>query len=148
MNPSGPEKRVSERALGHLEGLREETMLLAWGESVSAEDRRRIVLAALIFGHQFEERTAWQDQTEIDEDELRRLLMSLMNGVVEEFARIEGLDRSEATAFLSEVDTRDHVLEFDEVLDAYAAAEAGRTLDELLREAVNGRRERARRREI
>jgi hypothetical protein len=123
-------------------------MLLAWGEGVSARDRRRIVLAALIFGRQFEERTA-ERRTESDEDGLRRFLMGLMNGVVEEFARREGLDRDEAAEFLGEVGTRDYVLEFDEVLDAYE--ESGRTLDELLREAVEGRRERAirsRRREI
>lgn len=130
-------------ALGYLEELREETMLLAWGEGVSARDRRRVVLAALIFGRQFEERAA-QRPAESDEDGLRRFLMGLMNGVVEEFARQEGLDRDEAAEFLGEVSTRDHVLEFNEVLDAYEEdKETGRTLDELLREAVESRREKA-----
>ena len=125
-------------------------MLRAWGENASAEDRRRIVLAALIFGRQFEERVA-EYPAGVGEADLQRFLMGLMNGVVEEFARREGLDRSEAAGFLSEVGTRDHVLEFNEVLDAYAGEESGLTLDELLREAVEGRRERAlrsRRREI
>jgi hypothetical protein len=69
--------------------------------------------------------------------------MGLMNGVVEEFAKREGLDRDEAAEFLGEVVTRDHVLEFNEVLDAYTGGESGLTLDELLREAVEGREERA-----
>ncbi|MGH3144332.1 MAG: hypothetical protein ACRDTR_00860 [Rubrobacter sp.] len=151
MKPYGPGKGDTERALGYLEELREETMLLAWGENALADDRRRIVLAALIFGRQFEERAAHQLTAEIDEDGLRRLLMDLMNGVVEEFARCEGLDRSEAAGFLSEVGVRDHVLEFNEVLDAHAAEGSGQTLDELLREAVGSRREKAirsRRREV
>jgi hypothetical protein len=69
--------------------------------------------------------------------------MGLMNGVVEEFARREGLDGDEAAEFLGEVVTRDHVLEFNEVLDAYTGGESGLTLDEILREAVEGREERA-----
>src|ERR671913_225059 len=126
----------------YLAELREETMLLAWGEDVSAEDRRRIVLAATIFGRQFDERVA-ERPSGSDEVELRRFLMGLMNGVVEEFARREGLDRDEAAEFLGEVVTRDHVLEFNEVLDAYTGGESGLTLDELLREAVKDREERA-----
>lgn len=51
--------------------------------------------------------------------------MDLMSGVVAEFARIEGLDENEATAFPSKVGTRAHVL------------------DELLQDAVNSRRDRA-----
>ena len=129
-------------ALGYLEELREETMVLAWGEGVSSKDRRRIVLAALIFGRQFEER-AEERPAESDDVGLRRFLMGLMNDVVEEFARREGLERDEAAEFLGEVGTRDHVLEFDEVLDAYAGDKAGRTLDDLLREAVESRREKA-----
>ena len=129
--------------LGYLAKLREETMLLAWGEDASVEDRRRIVLAATIFGRQFEERAA-ERPSGTGEAELRRFLMGLMNGVVEEFARREGLDRDEAADFLGEVGIRDHVLEFDEVLEAYdEGEETGRTLDELLREAVESRREKA-----
>lgn len=117
-------------------------MVLAWEENASAVDRRRIVLAAVIFGRQFDERVA-ERPSGSSEDELRRFLMGLMDGVVEEFARREGLDRDEAAEFLGEVGTRDHVLEFNEVLDAYLGGEAGTTLDELLREAVESRREKA-----
>jgi hypothetical protein len=117
-------------------------MVLAWEENASALDRRRIVLAALIFGRQFDERVA-ERPAGWSEAEVRRFLMGLMNGVVEEFARREGLDRDEAAEFLGEVGTRDHVLEFNEVLDAYLGGETGPTLDELLREAVESRRERA-----
>ena len=134
----GPDR---DRVLRYLGELREETMLLAWG-AASHEERRRIVLAALIFGRQFEERAA-QRLAESDEDGLRRFLMRLMNGVVEEFAACEGLHRDEAAAFLSEVSTRDHVLEFDEVLDAYADGRSGRSLDGLLRKAVDDRGEKA-----
>jgi hypothetical protein len=139
---SDPGAEDREQALAYLEDLREETMRLAWGEDASAEDRRRIVVAAMIFGRQFEERVT-RRSPELGEDELQRLLMDLMNGVVAEFARGEGLDENEAARFLSEVGTRDHVLEFNEVLDAYAGGESGRTLDELLQDAVNSRRERA-----
>jgi hypothetical protein len=129
-----------EQALAYLKELGEDTMRLAWGEGVSTEDRRRIVVAAVIFGRQFEERVA-RGPIPDEEAGLQRLLMDLMNGVVAEFARFEELDENEAAGFLSEMGTRDHVLEFNEVLDSYA--ESGRTLDELLQEAVNSRRERA-----
>jgi hypothetical protein len=127
---------------GYLAVLSEETMLLAWGEDASAEDRRRIVLAATIFGRQFDERVA-ELPSRSGEAELRRFLLGLMNGVVEEFARREGLDRDEAAGFLGEVGTRDQVLEFNEVLDAYEGEETGRTLDGLLRKAVESRRQKA-----
>ena len=140
MTRSHPGAEDREQALTFLEELQEETMHLAWGEDASAEDRRRIVVAAMIFGRQFEDRVA-ERSADLGEDALQRLLLDLMSGVVAEFARIEGLDENEATEFLSEVGTRDHVLEFDEVLDAYG--ESGRPLDELLQEAVNSRRDRA-----
>lgn len=54
--------------------MSEETMLLAWGEDASVEDRRRIVLAATIFGRQFEERAA-EPPSGSGEAELRRFLM-------------------------------------------------------------------------
>jgi (2Fe-2S) ferredoxin len=129
-------------APAYLNQLREETMTRAWGEDVSSEDRRRIVVAATIFGRQLEERLA-QRSPEVGGEELQRFLMALMDGVVEEFAEHEGMDKSEAVAFLSEVSTRDYVLEFNEVLDAYAQDDSGRTLDEILREAVDSRREKA-----
>jgi hypothetical protein len=140
MSLSDPDAEEREQARAYLEELREETMRLAWGDDASAEYRRRIIVAAMIFGRQFEERVTGRSE-EADEGGLQRLLMDLMNGVVAEFARREGLDENEAARFLSEVGTRDHVLEFDEVLDAYE--ESGRTLDELLQDAVNSRRERA-----
>ena len=140
MTRSHPGAEDREQALAFLEELQEETMRLAWGEDASAEDRRRIVVAAMIFGRQFEDRVA-ERSADLGEVGLQRLLLDLMSGVVAEFARIEGLDENEATEFLSEVGTRDHVLEFDEVLDAYG--ESGRPLDELLQEAVNSRRDRA-----
>jgi hypothetical protein len=115
-------------------------MLRAWGEEATAEDRRRIVLAAIVFGRQFEERAA-ERPPETDENGARRFLMDLMNRVVREFAREEGMEVGEAAGFLGEVGTRDRVLEFSEVLDAHA--ESGGPLDGLLREAVELRRERA-----
>jgi hypothetical protein len=142
VRPPEPPDGDRDAVLGYLTELREETMLLAWGENVSAEGRRRIVLAATIFGRQFNERMA-ERPLGSDEDELRRFLMGLMNGVAEEFARREGLDRDEAAEFLGEVVTRDHVLEFNEIVDAYTGGESVLTLDELLREAVEGREERA-----
>ena len=142
MSAPGSREGDLDRVARYLGELREETMLLAWGEEASEGERRRIVLAALVFGRQFEQRAALRPE-DADEEGLRRFLMGLMNGVVEEFAESEGLDRDEAAAFLSEVPTRDHVLEFDEVLDAYADGRSGRTLDELLREAVDDRGERA-----
>lgn len=138
MTRPGAEDR--EQALAYLGELREETMRQAWGEDASDAERYRIVLAAIIFGRQFEERVAGRSAG-LGEEELQRLLMELMNGVVAVFARCEGLDENQAADFLSEVGTRDHVLEFDEVLDAYE--ESGRPLDELLQDAVNSRRERA-----
>lgn len=112
-------------------------MRRAWGEA-SAEDRRRIVLAAIVFGRQFEERVSGRPA---GEEEARRLLMDLMNRVVQEFAALEGMEVGEAADFLGEVGRRDRVLEFSEVLDEHG--ETGRSLDELLNEAVDLRRERA-----
>lgn len=131
---------VTDDAAAYLKELREETIRLAWGGEASSEDRRRIVSAAIIFGRQFEERVSEQPVGG-GEDEARRLLMDLMNRVVREFAEQEGMSTDEAAGFLGEVGTRDRVLEFSEVLDAYA--ESGRPLDELLQGAVEERRERA-----
>ncbi|QIN81457.1 hypothetical protein GBA63_01555 [Rubrobacter tropicus] len=131
---------MGDATVAYLNQLREETMRLAWGEEASPEDRRRIVSAAVIFGRQFEERISGRPVGD-GEEETRRLLMDLMNRVVREFAAREGVETDEAAGFLGEVGTRDRVLEFSEVLDAHA--ESGRPLDELLREAVEARRERA-----
>lgn len=127
-------------AAAYLGQLREDTMRRAWGEEASAEDRRRIVSAAIIFGRQFDE--SLEDRPEdFDEAGARRLLMDLMNRVVREFAAREGIETNEAAEFLGEFGTRDRVLEFSEVLDEHSGS--GRPLDELLREAVDGRRDRA-----
>ena len=142
MNDDYPAGRSPDPALAYLNQLREETMSRAWGEGLSPEDRRRIVVAATIFGRQLEERLA-QRTSEVGEEELQRFLMALMDGVVEEFAEREGMDKGEAVTFLSEVSTRDYVLEFNEVLDAYAEDDSGRTLDEILQEVVDNRREKA-----
>src|SRR4028118_1947769 len=115
----------------------EEARGRARGGQASAEGRRRIVLAAVVFGRQFEERAA-ERPPEVYEDGARRFLMDLMNRVVREFARQEGMGVGEAAEFLGEVGTRDRVLEFSEVLDAHA--ESGGSLDGLLREAVELRR--------
>ena len=143
MNDYHPTGGGPDLAPAYLNQLREETMTRAWGEDVSSEDRRRIVVAATIFGRQLEERLA-QRSPEVGGEKLQRFLMALMDGVVEEFAEREGMDKGEAVAFLSEVSTRDYVLEFNEALDAYAAEDdSGRTLDEILQEAVDSRREKA-----
>jgi hypothetical protein len=142
VNDEHPAGGSPDLAPAYLNQLREETMSRAWGEDVSLEDRRRIVVAATIFGRQLEERLA-QRPLEFGGEELQRFIMALMDGVVEEFAGREGMDKSEAVTFLSEVSTRDYVLEFNEVLDAYAEDDSGRTLDEILQEEVDSRREKA-----
>ena len=113
-------------------------MRAAWGEETPAEDRRRIVAAAIIFGRQFEERAS---EDPAGEDGARRLLMDLMNAVIREFAALEGMTANEAAEFLGEVGVRDRVLEFSEVLDAHEAS--GEPLDDLLGEAVKDRRDKA-----
>lgn len=125
----------------YLNRLDEETMSRAWGD-VSHEERRRIVTAALIFGEQFEKRMNEYPPGE-GEDESQRFLMPLFGAVVSEFAEREDMDRYEATDFLSNLGTRDRVLELDEVLGTYESDESGRTLDELLNEAVESRQDRA-----
>ena len=142
MNDDYPAGEGPDRAQAYPNQLREETMSRAWGEGVLPEDRRRIVVAATIFGSQLEERLA-QRSPEAGGEELQGFLMALMGGVVEEFAEREEMDKSEAVTFLSKVSTRDYVLEFNEVLEAYAEDDSGRTLDEILGEAVDNRREKA-----
>ena len=131
---------MDDATAAYLYQLEEETMRLAWGKEASAEDRRRIVSAAIIFGRQFDESP--KDRPEdLDEAGARRLLMDLMNRVVREFAAEEGMESGAAAEYLGELGTRDRILEFSEVLDAYR--ESGRPLDGLLREAVDDRRGRA-----
>jgi hypothetical protein len=129
-----------ERALTHLEGLREETMAAAWGARRPQEERRQIVQAALILGRKLEDRLA-QRQDELRPDEAQRFLMALINDTVNEFALQEDLSAEEATNFLSDVSNRDVILELNEALEA--SAESGSTLDEHLRLLVEDREDRA-----
>ncbi len=125
-----------------LDQLAEETMRRAWGESKTGEERRRIVSGALLFGERFEERMRKSSPGSTD-DECRRFLMALMNDVIRAFARRENMSQDEASAFLSDVGTRDLVLEFNEVLEEHAEDPSGKSLDGLLEEAVERRREKS-----
>lgn len=137
------EEHAQDPALAYLEELDDATMTLAWGPNRNTEDRRRIVLAATIFGRQFEERIGESPPESLDERESQRFLMGLMNAVISEFAEREGLDPASAAAFLGDVGTRDYVLELNEVLEDYAA-NPEKPLNEHLRAAVESRQEKAR----
>ena len=91
----------------------------------------------MIFGEQFDKQLA-AGSPGAGRQEAQRMLMGVINASIEEFARRENLGREEAADFLSEVEIRDLVLEFNEVLEA-REIEPEKTLDELLREAVNSR---------
>ena len=142
MNREGStEEPGKDPVLAHLEALREETMREAWGDR-SIGDRRRIVAAAMIFGEQFDRQLA-AGAPGPDQQEAQRLLMVVINASIDEFARRENLQREDAAEFLSELETRDLVLEFNEVLEAQETS-PDKTLDELLREAVDTRLDKAR----
>lgn len=115
-------------------------MRRAWGERTPRE-RRGIVTAAVIFGEEFERRVP-ELPPDADEGEVQRFLMALMSAAVEEFARREELPPDEAAGFLSEVGTRDRVLEFNEVLGVWAD-EPECSLDDLLLEAVRARQDKS-----
>lgn len=132
---------MSDTDTAYLSELEEGTMRRAWGDR-TAEERRRIVLAAVIFGRQLEE-SLEQSPAPPGPEDAQRFLMSLMNAVVDEFAEREGMDRDGAASFLSDVTNRDHILEFNEVLETYEAGDSGSSLDELLRQAIEDRREKA-----
>jgi hypothetical protein len=135
-------KDSEDPASGYLSALNEENMHRAWGEGKTLEERRRIVSAAIIFGHQFEERMQ-HNPPEADETSIQRFLMAIMNAAISEFAHSEAMSEEAASEFLSDVGTRDYVLEFNEVLEEYHSDESNRGLNELLGEAVENRRERA-----
>ena len=137
------EEHAQDPALAYLKELDDATMTLAWGPDKTFEDRRRIVLAATIFGRQFEERMGESPPESLDERESQRFLMSLMNTVISEFAEREGLDPASTAAFLGDVSTRDYVLEFNEVLEEHAT-NPGKPLNKHLRTAVESRQEKAR----
>lgn len=140
-DPGG--KQEAEPALAYLEELDEETVSLAWGPDKTPEDRRRIVLAATIFGRQFEERMRERPPENLEDREFQRFLMALMNAVISEFAEREGIDQASAATFLGDVSTRDYVLELNEVLEEFAN-EPEKSLDEHLKAAVENREEHAR----
>lgn len=139
-DPRGEQEAGS--ALAYLEELDDESMTLAWGPDKTPEERRRIVLAAMIFGRQFEERMGERPPENLDEREFQRFLMGLMNAVVSEFAEHEGLGLASAAAFLGDIQTRDYILEFNEVLEEFAK-DPEKPLSEHLRSAVESRQERA-----
>jgi translation elongation factor EF-Tu-like GTPase len=63
--------------------------------------------------------------------------------VISEFAEREGIDEASAATFLSDLRTRDYVLELNEVLEEFVD-EPERSLNELLKAAVENREEHAR----
>jgi hypothetical protein len=139
--PGGEQE--ADPALAYLEELDEETMSRAWGPDKTPEDRRRIVLAATIFGRQFEERMRERPPENLEEREFQRFLMALMNAVISEFAEREEIDQGSAGAFLGNISTRDYVLELNEVLEEFAN-EPEKSLNEHLKTAVENREEHTR----
>ena len=137
------ENQEADPALAYLKELDKETMSLAWGPDKTPEDRRQIVLAATIFGRQFEERMRERPPENLEEREFQRFLMGLMNAVISEFAEREGIDQASAAAFLGDLNTRDYVLEFNEVLEEFVD-EPEKSLDEHLKAAVENREAHAR----
>ena len=133
----------ADPALAYLKELDEETMSLAWGQDKTPEDRRRIILAAIIFGRQFEERMRERPPENLEEREFQHFLMALMNAVISEFAERERIDQASAAAFLGNLSTRDYVLELNEVLEEFAN-EPDRPLNEYLKVAVESREAHAR----
>lgn len=132
---------ASDPTSGYLSVLDEGTMRRAWGEDKTPEYRRRVVSSAIIFGRQLEKRMR-EHPPDTDEASIQRFLMALMNSAISEFARSEGLSDEAAAEFLGDVETRDYVLEFNEILDEHQE-DSDRDLDELLQEAVENRRDRA-----
>ncbi len=138
--PISGRTRISTEADKLLDRLTEETMTRAWGERTFRE-RQRIVTAAVIFAEEFDRRAAELPES-TGETEVQRFLMTLMSAVVNEFAQQEEISGEDATSFLSEVGTRDLVLEFNEVLGAWEE-ESGSSLDGLLSKAVDARQDKS-----
>jgi hypothetical protein len=131
---------ISTEANKLLEKLTEETMTRAWDERTFRE-RQRIATAAVIFAQEFDSRAAELPES-TGETEVQRFLMTLMSAVVDEFAQQEEISRDDATSFLSEVGTRDLVLEFNEVLGAWEQ-DPDSSLDERLSKAVDARQDKS-----
>ena len=140
-----PGERTNDKDSGsasaYLSELGEDTLRRAWGEDKTFEYRRRVTSAAIIFGRQLDARMS-EDPPKMDETGLQRFLMALMNSAISEFARSEGLDEGAAAEFLGDVETRDYVLEFNEVLEEYHGG-PDLALDDLLRVAIENRQEKA-----
>lgn len=116
-------------------------MQSAWQDR-EPEDRRRIVSAAIIFGEQFD-RLLSEQPPGADQGSAQRMLMNVIDASITEFARRENLEKEEAANFLGDLETRDLILEFNEVLEAHETNPT-KTLDELLKEAVDSRLDKAR----
>ena len=116
-------------------------MRRAWGDR-SFEERRRIVVAAMVFAEQFEKQLD-EGAPGADQQEVQRMLMGVINASINEFARRENLEKEAAANFLSELETRDLILEFNEVLEAHGT-DPDKTLNELLKEAIDSRLDKAR----
>lgn len=126
----------------YLSMLSEETMERAW-KGLSGDDRRRVCVAAILFGRKLDETLSKGDPKLVYEQDVQRLLMRLMNEVIADFSEAEDISTDEAGAFLSDVANRDRIFEFNEVIDAFESGETDESLDGLLSEAVKNRRERA-----
>ncbi|WP_119065829.1 hypothetical protein [Rubrobacter indicoceani] len=135
-------EEAGKQAENYVVLLSEETMRRAW-KDVPHNDRRRIALGAVLFGAKLDETLAEEDPKLVYEQDVQRFLMRLMNGVIQDFADAENLSTQEAGAFLGDVDNRDRIFEFNEVIDAFEAGETDVSLDELLLAAVRDRRDRA-----
>jgi hypothetical protein len=125
-----------------LAGLSEGTIARAWGAGTGPGERRRIVLAALLFGEEFERGISQNPPESLGDRDFQRFLMGLMNAVIQHFAHHEGLPQDEAAAFLGDVEHRDRILELNEALEAHAE-DPSKPLDDHLRETVEARRDRA-----
>ncbi len=136
------DKHDTDPALACLQRLDEETMTRAWGPDKTFEDRRRIITAALIFGRQFDERMSENPPEIAEEKNFQRFLMALMNAVIHEFAEREGMDPASAGAFLSDVNMRDYILEFNEVLEE-SIEDPEKPLNEHFKAAIEDRQDRA-----
>lgn len=143
MNAGGADGRSQGgSSADYLAMLDEETMNLAWGPDRSPEDRRRIVDAAIVFGRMFDERMVEAPPASLEEKDFQRFLMGLMNAVIAEFAKGEGIGEADSGAFLGDIRNRDHVLELNEVLEAFAQ-DPNTPLKDHLRTAVEGRQDKA-----
>lgn len=131
-------QHLEARSRELLSALSDETMTLAWGAASDPEERRRTVLAALLFGEEFEKAMEENPPRSLEDKDFQRFLMKLMNAVIRRFAGHEGIPEGEAATFLSAVGRRDRALELNEAIEA-ATEEPGVALDERLLEAVEER---------